>query len=295
MLGTLFEGDVILINKLAYGPRLPITPLAINFSGSKKYVDWIEFPYLRIPGYSSVKRNDVLAFNYELLKENPVDMQEEFIKRCIGLPGDSLQIINGNVYANSELIETESVYNYYTVISTKIPDTLILLKLGIRMDNVTDRGNSYSFLMSSTAADSLSKLGYVKSVTINRLKKEEYSPSLFPHYAHYPWNNDHFGPLWIPRKGDSILLTKENLMLYQQCIEQFERVMFTFNDTLVYISGKISKYYTFKQNYYFLLGDNRQNSIDSRVTGPIPEDHIIGKACYILNSDQTSRKFSEIR
>lgn len=295
MYGSLFEDDYVVIDKMAYGARLPITPIALKFNGTKKYLDWIQLPYLRFYGYSSIKINDVVAFNYEQEQENPVDMQEEFIKRCVALPGDTLKIIYGDVYTNGKKTETETVYNTYYVQTSEKLDSLSLLRSGIFMDKFPERENNYSLLMSASATESFSKLKYVQSIRKDTLKKENYSPALFPHYALYPWNNDHFGPLWIPKKGDSIELKKENLVLYQQLIERYEKEIFSFKGDTVYIGDKKTTHYTFKQNYYFLLGDNRHNSIDSRVNGPIPEDHILGKATYILFSDKPGRKFLKIK
>lgn len=292
MYGTLFEGDHVVINKLAYGPRLPFTPLSFPAGGQKKYLDWISLPYLRLPGYSHIQRNDVIAFNYELTEERPVDMQEEFIKRCVGLPGDTIRIISGAVYAGSLRVPDVGVYNTYDVISDKTMDTAALKRAGIIIEKIVFEEGRYSLLMSTVKADSLSKTKNIRSVTQKRFAKEYYTPSAYPHFSEFPWNHDHFGPLWLPRRGDSILLSRSTLILYQRCIEKYEKQVLTFKNDTAYIAGKRCRYYHFKQNYYFVLGDNRHNSIDSRITGLLPEDHIIGKASLVLYSSSTaSRKF----
>lgn len=296
MYGSLFEGDFVVINKMAYGARLPMTPLALKINGSKKYVDWIQLPYIRLFGYSDIKRNDVIAFNYALLPEEPTDMQEEFVKRCVALPGDTFKMKDGLVYANSTLVKNSTVYNVYKVTSKQALDTVLLKKADIFPDKLSDDAKSGMLLMNERAADSLSKLSYISSVVMDRFAEEYYNPTAYPHFAQYPWNYDHFGPLWIPAKGDSILLNKSSLVLYQQCIENYEHESVVLKDSVVFISGKALTYYTFKLNYYFVIGDNRHNSIDSRTFGLIPEDHIIGKASVILySSKNSSRKFIMVK
>ncbi len=292
MHGTLYEGDYVVINKLAYGARLPITPLSIN----KKFVDWISLPYLRIFGFSNIERNDVIAFNYSLTDELPIDMREEYIKRCVALPGDSLKIVNGKVYVNTALDEPVFIYKNYTVQSDKAIDADILQRLKIAENIATTDNKNYSVFMSAAQADSLYKLPYIKSINLQPLSKDYYHPAVFPNYAELRWNFDFFGPLYIPQEGDSILLDKNNLAIYQRIIERFEEGKFSFKNDMILVNDKICKYYTFTQNYYFVMGDNRYNSIDSRNWGFIPESHIIGRADLILYSSQTSgRNFSLIK
>ncbi len=295
MHGTLFEGDYVVINKLAYGARLPITPLSIRFGGQKKFVDWIQLPYMRVLGFSEIKRNDVIAFNYALTDDEPIDLREEYIKRCVALPGDTLQIANSKVYVNSVLNEPALIYKNYKVISDRAIDTLLLKRLNIFQNSSTTDHLNYSFFMSAANADSLYKLSYIKSITLQPYSKEYYHPSVFPNFGALPWNYDFFGPLYIPREGDSILLNKNNLAIYQRIIERFEAGKISFKNENVLIDDKITNYYIFKQNYYFVMGDNRYNSTDSRNWGFIPESHIIGRASFILYSKQTSgRNFLRI-
>lgn len=296
MYGTLYEGDYVVINKLAYGARLPITPLSISVGGNKKFIDWIQLPYIRVFGFSQIKRNDVVAFNYSLTDELPVDMREEYIKRCVALPGDSLKIINGKVYVNSILDEPAFIYKNYNVQSDKAIDSSVLERLNILQNTATTDQKNYTILMSAAKADSLYKLPYIRSINLQPIAKDYYHPSVFPNYAEIRWNFDFFGPLYIPREGDSILLDKNNIAIYQRIIERFEENKFSFKNDMVYINDKICKYYKFSQNYYFVMGDNRYNSIDSRNWGFIPEGHIIGRADLVLYSSQISgRNFSSIK
>jgi len=301
MHGSLFEGDHILINKMAYGARLPFTPLSLKVGGEKKYLDWISLPYLRLFGYSEIKRNDIIAFNFSLSEDEPVDIREEFIKRCVALPGDTLKIINSNVFVNSVSNEPATIYYDYTVFSADPIDTNILNELnipvplnykGTAMQNDSAFIYADKFFMNGRQSDLLLKRVPASTITLNTFSAADYNPSVFPNYSSFPWNLDHFGPLWIPKKNDSLLMTPQNLYLYQRIIERFEEAKVSFINDSLFINDKHRLYYTFKQNYYFVMGDNRHNSIDSRNWGFIPESHIIGKASFIIySSDKKGRNF----
>ena len=297
MHGSLFEGDYVVINKLAYGARLPFTPLSLKINGTKNYTDLIQLPYCRIFGFSAIKKNDIIAFNYSLTDEEPIDMREEYIKRCVALPGDTIRIINGKVSVNSIIDEPENIYNHYSVATTNKIDSSFLQNLDVMVDshlkkNPDDDGGE--FFMNSKQAGELFKAGNIKSVTLNIYPIDFYHPAIFPNYSVYPWNIDHFGPLWIPRKNDSVLCNKQNLLLYQRIIERNEKAVLSFRKDSVFINGKYNRYYTFKQNYYFVMGDNRHNSIDSRHWGFIPESHIIGKASFIIYSPKNKIFFKSL-
>lgn len=286
MHGNLFEGDYVVINKLAYGARLPLTPLSVG----RNYLDWIALPYMRVFGFSDIKRNDIIAFNYSLTDELPVDLRESYIKRCVALPGDTLKIINGIVYVNSATNEPENIYNPYTIAFNEGIDSSALTALNIEPG--TDSENKKYLFMSTEQASKLLKTGNLKSVTLNIYDKKYYHPAVFPNYPDYTWNIDHFGPLYIPTEGDSIELTQKNLLIYQRILERFEKAKLSFKGDSVFINGKHKRYYTFESDYYFMIGDNRHNSTDSRNWGFIPESHIIGKASFILNSKKAGRSFS---
>lgn len=290
MHGSLFEGDYVVINKLAYGARLPLTPLSYQ----KNYVDWISLPYIRLFGFSDIERNDVIAFNYSLTDELPIDLRQEYIKRCVGLPGDTLRIINGVVSAGSSTIEPPTVYNPYSVITNSKLDSSTLINLNIVPDGASEN-NKYYLYMGIEQAAALLKSGNVKSLIPEHYNKEQYNPAIFPNYPNFKWNLDHFGPLYIPRESDSVALTKDNLLLYQRIISRFENVLLSFKGDSVFVDNKLSNYYTFKNNYYFLMGDNRHNSIDCRNWGFIPESHIIGKASLILSSPKKGKSFTFIK
>lgn len=288
MNGALFEGDYVVINKLAYGARLPFTPLSFN----KKYVDWVSLPYLRVFGYADIQRNDVIAFNYSLTDELPIDLRQEYIKRCAGLPGDTVVVKNGILFVNGNPSEASTVYNSYSVMLNNQADTNLLKKESI---DFSVSGSAYKLSMTSAQAADLLKTGAVKSLTLSIENKEQYDPNIFPNFPEYKWNKDHFGPLFIPREDDSVALTPRNLAVYQRIIERFENVKLKFRNDSVFVNDEYKKYYTFTQDYFFMIGDNRNNSIDSRNWGFIAESHIIGKASMVMYSKKKNRSFSLIK
>ena len=237
---TLVEGDYIFVNKLAYGPRIPITPLSLPVGNT--FIDWIQLPYMRLPGYSHVKRNDVIVFNYPMDDDLPVDERKGYVKRCIALPGDTLRIKKGLITINNKkIIEPENIIHKYTI------DSSI------------------------------------------------YSPTFFPNNSDIKWNADNMGPLYIPEKGENIVLTKKNIVLYRRVIEKYENNKFEIKNDSVFINNKYRVTYTFKMNYYFAMGDNRINSVDSRFWGFVPENHLVGKASYILSSPDSLRRFTSLK
>ncbi len=238
---TLLEGDYIFVNKLTYGARFPITPLSLPIGNT--YVDWIKMPYLRMAGYSFIKRGDVIVFNFPMEEGVPVDERKPYVKRCVAVAGDTLSIKEGIIFIN-----------------------------GKRSESITNKMENSKFPIDSSV----------------------YSPAVFPHNSQLKWNADNFGALFIPQKGRSIVLTKKNLVLYKDIIEKQENNKVTTKADSVFINDKYRRIYTFKMNYYFVMGDNRYNSIDSRFWGFVPENHLIGKASFVVSS-ASKKSFSVIQ
>lgn len=254
MRNRLLEGDYIYVNKLAYGSRLPITPLSVRFGNEHFYLDWLHLPFYRLPGYSKVALNNIVVFNLPTDNDElPVDEKKEYVKRCMGLPGDTITIRRGNVVINGRAVEEAgTVLKWYSL-----------------------PGKSPGLFITAQQVDSFKQ----QHVTIfqQHIPATSYSPSMYPYASQIKWNADSLGPLHIPKRGQSMRLTQTNLLLYQRLIEVYERKTLSFRNDSVFVNGAYASDYTFDMDYYYMMGDNRYNSIDSRYWGLVPEDHIIGK------------------
>lgn len=290
---TLLTGDFLFINKLAYGPRIPITPLSLPFvhqhlpftESTPSYFDWIQLPYLRIPGYSSIKQNDIVVFNYPLESEFPIDKRTYFIKRCIGLPNDTIEIANQKVKVNGELLAwPEKAQKLYYLKSDSSLSTDLLDSLGITEGGLVSNTNDYNFPLTDKQVDFFHQYAQVKYVRPVVTPDKEWKEYLHPHHPKFKFNEHYYGPVWIPAKGFALALNDSIIWLYKSCIERHEGAKVDVVGTQVYINGEPADSYTFKQNYYWVLGDNRDFSNDSRTWGFVPENHIVGRASFVLFS-----------
>ncbi len=282
---TLLTGDYMLINKLSYGPRLLKTVFSIPFINQRYYSTIVSLPYMRLFGSPHVERNDMVVFNYPLEDEHPVDHRSYFVKRCVAIPGDSLKIVDGFVYVNHQLIDKEEnlQFNYHLKSDTVLNDTFIA-RYNLKEGGKISDNNDYSFTLTKTLIDTLKTKPFIKKIEKDIEKQGLWDEYVFPFNAHYKWNVDNYGALKIPAKGDTVKLDSTSLCLFERIISAYEGNLLEIKNDSIFINKEYKTQYIIKQNYYFMMGDNRHNSQDSRHWGFVPEDHIIGKSTRIIYS-----------
>ncbi len=291
---SLLVGDFLFVSKLHYGPRTPITPLQVPLTHQTiwgtnipSYSDAIQLQSYRLPGFSSVKNGDVVVFNFPPEEEHPADLRTNYIKRCIGIAGDSIAIRDLQVFINGKPFETPEMaqYKYYITTDQRLSEKFFLDR-NIRVQDVYAWDNGYYVDASPEMAAQIKALPFVKDVALFKDEPGKEEADVFPHVpSRYKWNKDNFGPLYIPKKGATVAITPETLPFYEKVITVYEHNENTeVRDGKLFINGQEATQYTFKQNYYFMMGDNRHNSLDSRYWGYVPEDHIVGKAVLIWMS-----------
>ena len=265
----------------------PVNPANLN---RQEQLDFFKQIY-------SLGRNYILQNpnEYGSIDHRPTDRRENYVKRCVGLPGQTLQIKNRIVYLDGKPNkEPDNVqYTYYVKLKADLPDDL-LRELGISMEDLTSL-NQYGFMpLTKKAVEALSKRkDLVASI---RLNTDAETGDLYPLNSVTGWTRDNYGPIWIPKKGATVKLTMDNIAIYERPIRVYEGNDLKVSNNHIYINGKLATSYTFKMDYYWMMGDNRHNSADSRYWGFVPEDHIVGKPIFIWWSHDPDRKgFSGIR
>ncbi|HXS35839.1 MAG TPA: signal peptidase I [Flavipsychrobacter sp.] len=323
MENTLLVNDYLFVSKLAYGPRVPMTPIAIplvhnSIFGYKSYTEAVELKYHRLPGFSPVQRNDVVVFNfpagdtvalemeqqedyYSLCRlfgranvlskytviTRPVDKKENYIKRCIGIPGDVIEIKNTRVYVNGKpnTLFPHSKTDYIVTTDGHPLSPGLVQQYNIEQpERIGEK--EYLYNLENDEVDIVKKQPGVIGVRLYYEPAGMVVPRpdmwVYPFdTVNYKWNMDNYGPITIPKKGTTITLTPKNISIYSRVIGSYEHNKLEERNGKFIINGKETNTYTFKMDYYWMMGDNRHNSADSRYWGFVPEDHIVGKAWLI--------------
>ena len=290
-------------------------PLTQN---TKSYLEWVSLPYYRFPGIEKVDRNDAVVFNYpdgdtvslkfqsnisyySLVREygrdrvlndrrnfgeitaRPVDKRENYIKRCIGLPGDTLEIIDQTVYLNGVPNDNPGILQYHYFVKTDGSqiNQRVLDRFNITETRMGGTPGEYVFTLTENAAEEIRTLPNVVEVKKRVFPNGYWDRNVYPHDSAYRWNLDFFGPLYIPKKGDVLKLNQKNIALYERVIHAYEGHDLKVKNGKIFIDGEETNEYLVEMDYYWMMGDNRHNSADSRVWGFVPVDHIVGKAVFV--------------
>lgn len=367
---SLLVGDFLFVSKFHYGARTPMTPVAapmvhdtLPLINTKSYTSWPQLPYFRFPGFQKIERNDIVVFNwpvdtvYQFFDRSgrkgvvkPIDKKSNYVKRCVGIPGDNLSIKDGEIYIDGKILVLperakpqfhytvvfkEPVYGavleenkmneylpYYTIPTTiwDKPEVKAYLTNGTNTTNLSEvtRDSTNVTVTGNITQEDYTKLGMNYSQLAGEMNMTEElknkiaadprvisvikvvnkkDKSVFPQTG--DWSIDNFGPIAIPEAGKQVTLTTENLPLYHRIIEVYENNELKVNGKQILINGQLATNYTFKKDYYWMMGDNRHRSEDSRYWGFVPADHIVGKPVLIwMSLDQNipwSKAFDKIR
>lgn len=327
---TLLVGDFLFVNKWAYGYRMPMRPVALPFlqgtifdtgqkgnpkDDPKSYVEAVKLPYLRLPGYDEIKRYDIVVFNYpQDSVHTAIDRRDPYVKRCVGIPGDVIEFRAGRLFVNNQpekiLGDEEQQHGYIVTTSAQLDIPQLYKAYGFLPVQETQSNSGFIYIFQGLT-DAIAKdiKGLPEVTEIKEMVEEkgkgalrfklnadktaytkniDTTQSIYP--INKPWNQDWYGPLRIPKKGDVVKLDQETLPTYQWIISEYEHNKLENKNGKIYINGKETNQYTIKQNYYMMIGDNRDASLDARFFGVVPEENIVGRPMFTWMSLQGAFK-----
>lgn len=322
---TLLVGDYLFVSKFHYGARVPMSTVAapmahdtVPLLGSKSYLsddknkngilNKLSLPYMRVPGFQKIKRNDIVVFSWPSdtlalmwgdksgkATYKPIDKRTNYVKRATGIAGDTLEVRDGYVFINGKktVLPDRAKPQWYFIVDTngeKFSQGAIA-RYNIREGQMT-QDDKYALNLTDDEAALIAKNPIVKSIEKHLAPKGTFDKSVFPHHPKYAWSSDNFGPIYIPKKGVTVALNEDTIPFYEQIIRRYENNNLTIFGNNIYINGKKATNYTFKQDYYWMMGDNRQRSLDARNWGYVPFDHVVGKPVMIwLSWDANAPNF----
>ncbi|MGB0838270.1 MAG: signal peptidase I [Flavobacteriaceae bacterium] len=316
---SLLVGDYLFVSKIHYGARVPMTPIAapmvhdtIPLVGVRSYAKKPSIPYFRFPGFESIERNDIVVFNWpadtveQFFKRpdrkiiKPIDKKSNYVKRAVGMPGDLLEVRDGYVFINGEqnVLPSRAHLQFYYDVDTKgqqLSGNAIVNRYHVREGYFNPNDKKYVLNLDQDNLKKVQANPLVVSTERRIQPAGKGEQGIYP-TKDYGWNNDNYGPILIPSKGMVISLTPKNLKIYAKVIKDYEGHDLTTNGDQVYIDGALATEYTVEQDYYWMMGDNRQASEDSRYWGFVPFDHVVGKPVFIfLSLDANKSGFNKIR